>query len=185
MPKTKLNFFSRYSKTHSESSKQQGFTLIELLVVVIVIAALSGIVISLVNSGGFRNKAKDTQRVSDLKQLQTALELYFADRRAYPVSAAWIEITGTDTMSNLLRPTYINKIPTDPNGTAGIANPCNTQTTPRYNYITNAAGTGYILTSVMAITSSTSGNLCTGLSNWGTVGSCAGSTTNCYGVQNP
>ena len=88
MPKTRLN--------------QRGFTLIELLVVVLVISALSGIVISLINSGGFRQKAEDTQRVSDLKQIQTALELYFSDNRLYPITSGWVEVTGVDAVSTTL-----------------------------------------------------------------------------------
>ena len=79
---------------------ESGFTLIELLVVVVVISALSGIVVSMINSGGFRDKARDAERVANLKQIQTALELHFSDFRAYPNSGsgAWLRVTGDDNM---------------------------------------------------------------------------------------
>ena len=164
---------------------ERGFTLIELLVVVMVIGALSGIVISLVNSGGFRQKAEDTQRVADLKQIQTALELYFSDNRAYPAISGWLEITGSDLLSGALSPIYINKMPSDPKGSTGLAVPCGTPESPRYNYVSNATGASYILTATMALENSVTGNACADLNNWGVTGDCSGDLTRCYGVENP
>ncbi|MBI2414472.1 prepilin-type N-terminal cleavage/methylation domain-containing protein [candidate division WWE3 bacterium] len=169
----------------SKQLNQVGFTLIELLVVVMVISALSGIVISLINSGGFRDKAKDGQRIADLKQLQTALELYFADNRAYPVSASWTEISGVDALSAALSPAYINKIPVANNTVTGFSTPCDNQATQRYTYITTATGTSYILAAVMALDSSAADQACNSLTNWGVTGSCVGDSIRCYGVQNP
>lgn len=51
-----------------------GFTLIELLVVIAVIGALSSIVI--VTFPAAQKRARDSQRKSDIKQYQTALESY-------------------------------------------------------------------------------------------------------------
>jgi len=163
---------------------QKGFTLIELLVVVMVISALSGVVISLVNSGGFRDKAEDSQRVADLKQVQTALELYFSDNRTYPVSG-WTEITGSDSVSSTLSPSYINKMPVDPNGTTGHGTACGNIDAPRYNYISSGTGSSYILTATMALDTSAEGNTCAGLNNWDDFGGCSGDLTHCYGVENP
>ena len=61
----------------------RGFTLIELLVVIAIIGILSSVVLSSLNSA--RGKARDAKRKSELKQLQTALELYYSDNSAYPV----------------------------------------------------------------------------------------------------
>ena len=171
MPKTRLN--------------QRGFTLIELLVVVLVISALSGIVISLINSGGFRQKAEDTQRVSDLKQIQTALELYFSDNRLYPITSGWVEVTGVDAVSTTLSPTYINKMPADPKGIAGQSAACGSPEIPRYNYISSSNGASYILTATTALANSVVGHECADLNNWGSFGSCSGDLTHCYGVENP
>lgn len=47
-------------------------------------------------------QARDTQRVADVKALQTALELYNTDKQAYP-----------DTFDGLV-PTYLKVLPTNP-----------------------------------------------------------------------
>lgn len=52
-----------------------GFTLIELLVVIAIISLLSSVVMSSLNSA--RSKARDAQRVSDVKQFQLALGFYY------------------------------------------------------------------------------------------------------------
>ncbi len=52
-----------------------GFTLVELLVVITIIAIISSFV--LVNLGKVRQTARDSQRKTDLKTIQSALELYY------------------------------------------------------------------------------------------------------------
>lgn len=64
---------------------KKGFTLVELLVVIAIIGLLS--TLAVVALGSARSKARDARRISDIKQIQTALELYFADQGAYPVAA--------------------------------------------------------------------------------------------------
>ena len=66
--------------------KHRGFTLIELLVVIAIIGILSSVVLASLNSA--REKARDARRVSDLKQMQVALELYYDSHNAYPVGGA-------------------------------------------------------------------------------------------------
>jgi len=56
------------------SHKNKGFTLIELLVVISIIGLLASIVLVSVNSA--REKARDSKRVAELKQISLAIELY-------------------------------------------------------------------------------------------------------------
>ncbi|MFH1112200.1 MAG: type II secretion system protein [Patescibacteria group bacterium] len=65
--------------------KRKGFTLIELLVVIAIIGILSTLAVVALNNA--RQKSRDAKRVSDIKQIQTALELYFGDQQAYPDGA--------------------------------------------------------------------------------------------------
>ena len=63
---------------------KKGFTLIELLIVVAIIGILAAIAIP--QFASYRQKAYNSAAQSDLKNLKTAMEAYFADNQAYPVS---------------------------------------------------------------------------------------------------
>lgn len=65
---------------------KSGFTLIELLVVISIIGILTSLVMSNMNSA--RERARDTQRKSDLRNIQTALRLYYNDAGRYPCTTA-------------------------------------------------------------------------------------------------
>jgi general secretion pathway protein G len=65
--------------------KQRGFTLIELLVVIAIIGLLSTLAVVALNNA--RQKSRDAKRVSDIKQVQTALELYYNDANSYPTTS--------------------------------------------------------------------------------------------------
>lgn len=64
--------------------KNKGFTLIELLVVIAIIGLLSSVVLSSLNSA--RAKSRDAKRLSDMRQMQIALEFYYDSFGAYPDS---------------------------------------------------------------------------------------------------
>lgn len=66
-------------------SQRKGFTLIELLVVISVIGVLSAVL--LVNFVGVRGRAGDATKKSNLRQLKTAMRLYYNDFQRYPASA--------------------------------------------------------------------------------------------------
>jgi len=83
--------------------ESRGFTLIELLVVIAIIGMLSSVVLASLNSA--RQKSRDARRLADIKQIQTALELYFdsASPTEYP-----------DSLSSLVSGGYLATLPTDP-----------------------------------------------------------------------
>jgi prepilin-type N-terminal cleavage/methylation domain-containing protein len=66
--------------------KSKGFTLIELLVVVAIIGILATVVLS--SLGSARTRARDARRVSEMKNLETALEMYYLDYNQYPPMTA-------------------------------------------------------------------------------------------------
>jgi len=59
-----------------------------------------------------REKSRDAKRISELKQLQTALQLYFEDNQGYP---------STLTAENLVTERYIPVIPVPPAGAGDTA----------------------------------------------------------------
>ncbi len=69
-----------------------GFTLIELLVVIAIIGVLSTLAVYSTNVA--RQKSRDAKRITDIGQVQTALELYFIDQQGYPVVAAPVALGG-------------------------------------------------------------------------------------------
>jgi prepilin-type N-terminal cleavage/methylation domain-containing protein len=80
------------------NNKKRGFTLIELLVVISIIGMLSSVVLSSLNDA--RAKARDVRRLQDLKQLQTAIMMFYSEYGCYPNGAR----PGVGTMSTLTNP---------------------------------------------------------------------------------
>lgn len=79
---------------------KKGFTLIELIVVMAILA-----IITLVGLGSYQStqqKARDSRRKSDLKQIAGALEFYYNDYGQYPAHSGDGRITGC-YYSGLLR----------------------------------------------------------------------------------
>lgn len=65
-----------------QHTKNKGFTLIELLVVIAIIGSLSSVVLSQTNES--RQKARTIKAVTDLKEIQKALEVYYSNHGYYP-----------------------------------------------------------------------------------------------------
>ena len=129
---------------------KKGFTLIELLVVIAVIGLLASIVMISMNS--IRAKARDVKRLSDLKQIQTALEMYYDAVGQYPrydtgspiCASGWAinhitYIACWNDLASKLSP-YLSQLPTDPLGTYPP-----TYSYRDYHYRTMNAGEGYYI----------------------------------------
>jgi general secretion pathway protein G len=95
---------------------KKGFTLIELLVVIAIIGMLSALLVP--NFMGARERARDAQRKSDLKQIQKALEIYRQDQNppAYPTAGPTANSFGSCGSQFGSTTIYMNKIPCDPLG---------------------------------------------------------------------
>ncbi len=89
--------------------KQQGFTLIELLVVIAIIGILSTLSVLALNSA--RARARDAKRISDVRQIQTALEMYHNEKSTYPANLSAL----TTTTPPLLREIPVAPVPADGN----------------------------------------------------------------------
>jgi prepilin-type N-terminal cleavage/methylation domain-containing protein len=81
-------------------NKKNGFTIIELLMVISIISLLSTVIFSFTNET--RAKARDSVRLSDMKQIGTAMQMYYQDTGTIPTS-----------FENLV-PNYLPSIPLDP-----------------------------------------------------------------------
>jgi len=146
----------------SLNKQNKGFTIVELLIVIVVIGILAGLVITTYN--GIQQKARNTERTTDLKTLQSQLEAYYATNAYYPgadsnglggsntsaVNVAFIKANMKGTASETLR---------DPKAAAGDYTLGTTAASGKYAYAptkddgsacTTAAGdcTKYTLTAV-------------------------------------
>jgi type IV pilus assembly protein PilA len=111
---------------------QDGFTLLEILLVVGIIAILAGIVIVAINPARQLAQARNTERISGIKQINNALQQYYIEHGSYPASltTTLTEICNTGASTSVssgyctgkinlseLVPTYITAIPKDPQAT--------------------------------------------------------------------
>jgi len=152
----------KFSIFHFLVATKKGFTLIELLVVIAIIGMLTAL--GTVNYVTVRSRSRDAQRKSDLRQIQSALELYRSDQGAYPASGA-VRCGQPLTAGGV---TYMQKVPCDPLNTGQYV----------YTYVPN--GTTYSLVTCLENVNDTQKDATNNASY------CAGGTTNwSYTLTNP
>lgn len=81
----------------SLKNRSKGFTIVELLIVIVVIAILATLVI--VTFTGIQQKARDSQRQTDINAIDSHLEAYYATNGKYPLL--------TDLNSGTFRSSYM------------------------------------------------------------------------------
>lgn len=97
---------------------KQGFTLIELLVVMAMIGVMFSFLLILINPFKQIQKARDSQRIQDVKQINSAMDAYYNDNNCYPQSVPF----GSRWENNSM--VYMQKVPQDPDCAYG--GPCYT-----------------------------------------------------------
>ncbi len=102
---------------------KKGFTLIELLVVIAIIGLLATLSVVALNNA--RERARDSRRVSDVKQIQTALELYYNAHNGYPTKAT--KGDAADISSDLIA--FIDPLPENP-----LPDDCSVDWDDKYQY---------------------------------------------------
>lgn len=72
--------------------RKRGFTLIELLVVIAIIGILAALI--LISLRGAQDRARDTQRKTNARSLDTALAQYYLDKSLYSFSSTVTDAAG-------------------------------------------------------------------------------------------
>jgi len=129
---------------------KKGFTLLELLIVIGILAILSTTVVLVINPAQLLKKARDSQRISDLNTLKTAIAYYITETGSPAIGTVYTEktysdvdavlcgdngvVTSTTTVvdgtgwipvdfDGMTGGSPIGSLPTDPNKTAAGDNP--------------------------------------------------------------
>lgn len=104
--------FSTLKKT---TTHKKGFTLTEIMVTMSILSTVSSIGMSQYN--GALASARDAQRLANIKQVQTALNLYYLDHESYPACVAATTPTEecyTSLKNTLEQKIYMPEVPVDP-----------------------------------------------------------------------
>ena len=140
----------------NSKKRSSGFTLLEILLVVGIISILAGIVIVAINPSKQLATVRNTERRSDIKQIDSAVTQYYIDNFYFPTSITTslteicdtgsvastttaVDGTACGSLVNLssLVPNYIVAIPKDPQGAIAFLDKL---ITPAYAAV---GGTGY------------------------------------------
>lgn len=117
-------------------ANKKGFTLIELLVVISIIGILATLVTANLNAA--RSRGRDAVRKADLKNIQTALRMYYNDNGDYPADGGLNGLTFGQPFSSGTT-IYMNSVPNDPLYSASV------ETSPEYDYVPDSDNDTYIL----------------------------------------
>jgi general secretion pathway protein G len=97
-------------------NRSSGFTLIEIMVVVVILAVLGALVVPKILENV--DKARVTRAQSDIRAIETALDLYRLDNFKYPTTeqglAALVKQPVDPSITNYRAGGYLQSIPKDP-----------------------------------------------------------------------
>src|SRR3569832_320111 len=111
----------------------RGFTIVELLIVIVVIGILAALVVTTYN--GIQQKARDTERKTDVNALHGQIEAYQAQNGKYPTLGNVNDSTWRSTNMKGLDPAAL----ADPNN-ASSQQLCDTVQKDCYAYVATPTG---------------------------------------------
>ena len=118
------------------NQKKKAFTLIELLVVLAIIGILATLAVVALQQA--RQNARDSKRMADMKQLQTAMELFFNENGRYPTTEEW---NSGSIVSSTSQETFMYSIPTAPSPADGDC----LEASNTYTYVPQNDGASYTI----------------------------------------
>ncbi len=119
-------------------NQKKAFTLIEILIVLAILAILASLMTgNLLNS---LKKGRDARRKADLAQIQKTLEMYYEDKKAYPLTA--ILVFGSSLADSISGKIYMQELPNDPKTTCSYAYISNGTSYQLYAHLENTLDTG-------------------------------------------
>ncbi|MEI7452145.1 MAG: fibrobacter succinogenes major paralogous domain-containing protein [Candidatus Falkowbacteria bacterium] len=138
--------YKKIKKIKSAKPKK-GLSLIEIIVVVAIIGILASVAVVALNNS--RVKSRDAKRVADVKQIQTALQLFFANNQRYPSAQEFAQnslVTASVVNGQMVTTTYMAKIPTPPTVVDGNCS----STSGSYSYDVASNGSSYTISYCVA-----------------------------------
>lgn len=146
----------------SLKKRSSGFTIVELLIVIVVIGILATLVI--VTFTGIQQKARDSQRQTDVNAMDSHIEAYYAQSGNYPTLAQLNDATWRSANMKGLDPNAL----VDPKGSSNPS--ASAPTVGQYQYApTHDDGTACSATGQTDDTSCTKFTVAARLENGGTV----------------
>lgn len=126
------------------NSNRKGFTLIEILIVVAIIAILASVV--LVGLGPTQQSGRDARRLSDIHEVQNALELYYNKCGYYPGTAQAASPCGAFATAGANGAGYTGMVAAIEGSAIGVSQmPDDPTAGKHYLYAATAGGTSYVL----------------------------------------
>lgn len=91
---------TRLNTVKTMPRKVSGFTILELLVSIAVVVMLMSAVMIVMS--GVKQKSRDAERMSELRQVGNALNLYYTNIGRFPIAVSATPLSGSDAVSQAL-----------------------------------------------------------------------------------
>jgi len=96
---------------HKIKTSQKGFTLLELLIVIAILAILSAVTVVVLNPTELLRKARDSQRISDISSIKTAIAFYMTSTSSPSLGTAgtcYVTATASGCTTSVSTSTAVN-----------------------------------------------------------------------------